>query len=514
MAMNPIQRVTLIAELRKKTEEAAAAAPLAKIGIARRIADIVAMLEGEKSVPKVLAGSAPEALPQTAEAWVSDQRLATMQAAIKSFQRRAAKLGVDPVVLEVLESRKVRVLLSMDSKAVHGKTAPLDAEIPMGWRGAGITRQTRVRITGDLPQLSGWRFVAALDHKGKGNVVRAVPGGGEVPARFLTAASVCEHCGTTRNRNKTLVVVNGAGEYKQVGSNCLKDFLGHGDAEALAALAEWRSSFWSSVIREGDDEDYEGFASGGRSRNWIETEVYLRYVATAVREDGWVSRAAADGSGRLTTAELAVQSYSPVRGETPQLKPTDADRETATKALAWARGLTDAETTANSFLHNLRVLAGEDAVSYRDIGMTAAIIIGYQKATQQARERERMSKGESTWQGEVAKRGTFAGLTLMKVVKSEGAYGITSIHRFLDAAGNVFVWYASGEALDEGKTYDVTATVKKHDDYKGVKQTVITRAKAVEVADGNAAKLDSALSAIMDAATIPRTWRTEEPASC
>ncbi len=47
-----------------------------------------------------------------------------------------------------------------------------------------------------------------------------------------------------------------------------------------------------------------------------------------------------------------------------------------------------------------------------------------------------------------------------------------------DENGNVYVWFASGNFVpDLGSHYHIKGTVKKHDDYKGDKQTILTRCK-------------------------------------
>ena len=46
--------------------------------------------------------------------------------------------------------------------------------------------------------------------------------------------------------------------------------------------------------------------------------------------------------------------------------------------------------------------------------------------------------------------------------------------KFHDAEMNVYVWFAS-KPLIEGNEYRLRATVKEHSEYKGIKQTVLTR---------------------------------------
>ena len=55
-------------------------------------------------------------------------------------------------------------------------------------------------------------------------------------------------------------------------------------------------------------------------------------------------------------------------------------------------------------------------------------------------------------------------------------YGTTFLYRFVDDAGNVFVWKASG-AYNVFDGVTIKGTVKDHSEYQGVKQTVLTRCK-------------------------------------
>lgn len=54
---------------------------------------------------------------------------------------------------------------------------------------------------------------------------------------------------------------------------------------------------------------------------------------------------------------------------------------------------------------------------------------------------------------------------------------LNAIYTFEDSCGNVFVWKTSPKGLEIGHSYKVVGTVKDHNEYKGVKQTVLTRCK-------------------------------------
>lgn len=60
--------------------------------------------------------------------------------------------------------------------------------------------------------------------------------------------------------------------------------------------------------------------------------------------------------------------------------------------------------------------------------------------------------------------------------------GVTNLHTFKDEDGNVFIW-KTGKFIeaDYGTKMTLSGTVKEHSEYKGIKQTALTRCKVEEV---------------------------------
>ena len=70
---------------------------------------------------------------------------------------------------------------------------------------------------------------------------------------------------------------------------------------------------------------------------------------------------------------------------------------------------------------------------------------------------------------------------MLAVIEREGDYGLTTILKLADESDNILTWFASGsKSYQKGDKVSLKATIKKHDEFKGVKQTVITRAKEIE----------------------------------
>lgn len=90
-------------------------------------------------------------------------------------------------------------------------------------------------------------------------------------------------------------------------------------------------------------------------------------------------------------------------------------------------------------------------------------------------------KGTSEWIGRVGDTLNMV-LTLRRVGSYETHFGFRAqtveVFTFTDQAGNALVWKTSSfPQLDEGNQYRVRGTVKEHCEYRGERQTVLTRCK-------------------------------------
>jgi hypothetical protein len=353
-----------------------------------------------------------------------------------------------------------------------------------------VTHRTRLvpfvhlTLTGSRPKIAGWEFAATVQHVDGVNILRScLPGEDRpIPDTYRTRGSVCDHCGLDRDRRDTYLVVSEAGDWKQVGSSCLVDFFGHEDPHALAAYAEILASAIALADGAGSDEG-GGYGFGG-SGPWALVE-YLGCVAAEIRESGWVPKASVPDKPNLATANQAKDRMAPARDAKPRDRSVLAvDVAVATAAYEWALALGGGAERLNDYLWNLHAVAKSGVAEWRTFGLAASLVAAYTKA--EARRRERADRKPSEHVGTVGESRSFA-LTLDRHFSFETEWGW--VHRFLfrDADDCVFTWKASGDSsviglsepdnkMVEGETYVLTASVKKHDEYKGTKQTVLTRA--------------------------------------
>lgn len=342
-------------------------------------------------------------------------------------------------------------------------------------------RKVTVTARGDVKLPGGWYLVAALDHKSADTpIILSVPGE-ELPTKYRSVGPDCNHCKLDRRRHDTFVVRDELGKYKQVGRTCIADYLGHKDALNIANAHRYIAEFIGSLR----DED-GGFYNSAPSI-WALDDC-LAFVAALVRNDGWAPRSQSDGQATADNAwSWFVDNFTPrkytSRGRTVVENPPeveDKDVELSGKARAWL-DVQDPTKAKSDYIYNIQAIVQAGTVTRRTIGLAASIIGTYKRVVERelryARERKEKNNGRpSEWVGELKKRLRNLEIEVFGAYETEGDYGVYTRVVFKDAEGNEFVWFASGSSeLEAGRKYTVDATVKKHNEFKGSKQTQVNR---------------------------------------
>lgn len=391
----------------------------------------------------------------------------------KKVNRKARKLGYDEVSYEILEMWKVE----------KNKEDP--------YQPTKIIEYCKVRLTlRDAIKIPGWIFAAKLECMPAGNVICKVPGCVEVkiPERYRSSDPYCDHCKTKRRRNDVFLLKSETtGRFQQVGRQCLQDFTGH-SPERVLQIVSWLSSLQKAIVGLGGDDGYDGMAEGYRNYDYYCYD-YLIWVAKSIREIGWKSRKDAYyGNGRSTADDAwstmnNYDNYMKTRSGSKVDPPTEADCKLAKDALEWAADLPDSKTRGNDYLYNICVLAKGEifGLKKRQDGFVASIIATYNREMERdLKRRDRIDYRGSEFVGTVKKRQDFV-VKLISDKCMEGYYGSVSLKKFVDQNDNLIVWWDStGVEMEKGRTYKIKATVKNHDTYKDVRQTVITRATVLE----------------------------------
>lgn len=392
--------------------------------------------------------------------------------------RRAKRLGVQAISYTVEDHGEVK------EWSVRGPITLESAPFP-----SEIIRRVDLRtvtIIGQAPVLAGWQLLGVIEPQGDaGNIIREVPGH-TVPAEYRTATPICDHCGTSRRRKETFLVQHvDTQEVKQVGRQCLADFLGGRDPRELANWAEYiATALKTAGDAEGDYWDQ------GASSMYFDLSTFVFNAATAILTFGWTSRGAANEMpGLIATASTAQEMTGDWAGFIKNAQSEDLDkmkevtpcaRKLALDAIEWARNIpTDVQS---NYLSNLRVQALADNVHiYKGTGLAASLPQAYLKEQGRLAEIARQKKAGASSQhyGEIKKRYDLV-LTVESMKYLESEWGGTTLHKMVDVDGNLFTWFSSGVDLEAGKTYKIRGTVKRHDEYKGTNQTILTRCKVAD----------------------------------
>ena len=338
---------------------------------------------------------------------------------------------------------------------------------------------TPVTVEGNA-KIEGWEFIGSVEPAGEGrNLVKAAFGK-EIPDRFYTCDLECEHCGKKQSRTKTFIVRNlETGEYKQVGRTCLRSYTGGFDAEFAAAMEE----FCDFQDMYSSDEDWIPMYKGPMDFGIVDV---IACALESIAEEGYIK--STDRMDQSKTTKGIVENML-TGGKVPETRKAHAE-----EIVEWAKNL-DAN---NNYLNNLKTLALAGHVSAKNLGIAVSMVPGFERnaeyeaekarkeAERKAAEEERQAKAAtSEYAGKIGDKVTFDVQLIRHITTIQGAYGSTEVYRIVDTDNHIYTWFAAGGFdcnADEANLAitKLSGTIKNLQEYKGEKQTVLTRVKVAE----------------------------------
>lgn len=410
--------------------------------------------------------------PYTDEAEIPADSYPLVLEKINALNKRAAKLKVPPVQLQITGE------IFKDMR----KDPDLD---PYGDTPKRQMKFFKVKVIGESPKLAGWKFIATIEHKDAGNIIRAVPGqedNQQIRQFYDADPDYCDWCKTRRHRVDTFLVQNEQGEMRQIGRNCLTNFLGGVDPKAIIWYFRFRSGIGEII------NDVEERMSGRRREEYFTPESVLAVALRVARKFGYVTSAKAQETGALSTTSTvrdlfrkAFARYTTLEDwEKECIKSDAASTQKAKEMVEWFKSLPEKEREANNFMHSLNVLLNSQQISGRDLGYVIALIPTYQRAQEQ---KLKATSKTNEWIGVPGQKLPPTRITVTGTQDIASDYGSKQLVRMEDDQGHTIIWWnSSSQRMDQGKQYTITGgTVKKHDEFRGVKQTVLTRAKLTPV---------------------------------
>ena len=158
---------------------------------------------------------------QQTECWIPAYNMSWLEKRVAKMNKRAAKLGLSPIEILILDTKTKRDDGSMYRKVAYNK----------------------VTLKGEPPIIGGWEFCGTIDTLDGANVIREIPGCRfPIPMHYWKVEPWCDHCEKFRTRKHTFILHNLIeDEWMQVGRTCLGDFLPDTPPEMLMGELRWIS---------------------------------------------------------------------------------------------------------------------------------------------------------------------------------------------------------------------------------------------------------------------------------
>ena len=329
---------------------------------------------------------------------------------------------------------------------------------------------TWVEIKYQRPILNGWTLVCVYDWEltddGKRTCYVSPVPGQMVPPEFRNVESTeCDHCNAKRYRKQSYLVTKNFLDFQVVGSTCLKDFLGHRSPKSFIDVFSFELA-----LRSYQDE----FVFGGDATNaLIPVLDTLEVAAMMIRKYGYVKAKDYDGlpTGNRVSSYLFPYTDDEKRWAAAN-QPTDKDCEIGQETSDWILE----QDTGNDYMDTLNKCISAGAISHRRLNILVSSVIVYQRAMDKVREDSIPKANEHV--GAVKERLRMIDAIVTRVHHGEGYNGDYTVINLISIEGNTFVWFASGyKEIDSGEHWLFDGTVKEHDEFRGTKQTKITRVK-------------------------------------
>jgi hypothetical protein len=387
-----------------------------------------------------------------------------MNELVAKANKPLVKLGLPLLVVTSVTPRKVSIVTEA-GQTVHY-----------------IVYDAEITVPEELVRIAGTQVVARIENVEGLNMVTRIGGYEGNLDTYRTAAIECQHCGFKRNRKGSWIVLNTEGQQIQVGDTCVDLYFGVDVARILS------TSYHVHSILDSDDW---GMAGGSR-KDYDDAAAFIATIAWIASTKGFVTKkqVAEQGWG-MSSANYASYLCHPLCpiADAKERAEYYAARQEAHEWLKATYGEHSVQELVmdfwmekdnlSEFEHNCRVSILAQSLRYEGLVAYATKIwvdtVKKAEAVAKAALAPTAPRTVSQWVATKGERIVLT-LTVKNIYSYETDYGTTTMFIFNDEQGNCIVWKAtSNPSMEVGQTYSIKGTVKGHTDYKGIKQTLLTR---------------------------------------
>ena len=328
-------------------------------------------------------------------------------------------------------------------------------------------------------KINDWECIAVLEIHTNGNIIRRINTEIELPDRFKHTENICEHCNSKRQRKNLYVIHNTkTDEWKQVGGNCLSLYTNGLSLEYVTAYMDGITEL----------EENNGCV-GGNIRPYYDVYNVLAYATEIIEKIGYFNANSNLPTksivGTLLSFDIDRAIYlinKDLKGFNIRLSSKDFNKPDTDKKVEKIIEYYKSLENSNEFVHNIHIMLDNGYIHGKNIGYLCYLPKGYTEYINKKAEEE-VKRNTTEHFGEVGKRYKDKVIKNISCITSwETQWGITSVYKIVLEDGTILTWKTSNCLyLEENKKFDkITFTVKSHNEYKGEKQTVVTRVHWVE----------------------------------
>jgi len=296
-------------------------------------------------------------------------------------------------------------------------------------------------------KVGDYEIIAELEHHKEGNIIRAINPLYEIPTDYRTCKPYCEHCQKIRSRANTFLLLDKNNNFKQVGKNCLNDFVGY-DADKVISLS---TSIFNYFQRENYEDDDE-FIRDVQNQRWFDTKVVANKIYQLILNEGYDTNGYKDPLRNLEDYKFNPELNSKI-DEILNVVNTNWYKDT-------------------NYHNNVKIILSLECIEYKHFRILASFINSALNYLQEL-------KVNNNWLGNVKDKIEFT-IKDFKGLFNNGKFSYYSndniTYKIKTTTDQIIIWSTEKE-LEVGKTYK--GVIKELKEYKDVKQTVVTRCKEV-----------------------------------
>ncbi len=327
-------------------------------------------------------------------------------------------------------------------------------------------------VYGESPVINGYSFLAKIEQMGLGiNLIHSHNESFDFTTYRDMTSLTCEHCNINRYRIFYYLIQNEeTKKVKMLGGNCLAQYISQPNAEDIA-------NFYNDVLGLSESfasEDMEETFKNNRDGFSIDIKTFLAYAINNVNQFGYVSTKNEDFTKLSTKASVINDYYGTGKNK---VIISDEIGQQADSMFDYVKNQLENKIELNNYESTLLTLITAGKMKMSHAGYIVSIIPMYNKMMEV--KAIRASQPESMFLGEVSSKITNIQCVVTFYNKYDNNFnGYTHLYKF-NNNGNVITYFSSKDLfLEVGNSVIIkSATVKKHDSYNGINQTVIIRGK-------------------------------------